>query len=304
MKNPIDLNEMLVFTRVVQAGSFVGAARQLAMPKTTVSRRVSALEERLGARLLHRSTRKLRLTDVGETFFRHAARVVAEAEEAELAVLRMQEVPRGRLRVTAPLNFGFMRKVVASFLVAFPEVQVELLCTDRLVNLIDEGFDVAVRVGRLADSSLMARSIGALQSYLVASPAFVAAHGTPAQPEDLERFAAVVFAAGVGGGPWRLVQGQRHVTASPPARLTVNDFDFLDEAVLAGLGIALVPAFRCHPHLEAGRLVRVLPDWCAPDIPMHAVYATSRHLSPKVKAFLDHVRGAMATPPWEQDAAA
>lgn len=295
----MDLNEMLVFTRVVQAGSFVGAARQLNMPKTTVSRRVSALEERLGARLLHRSTRKLRLTDVGQTFFGHAERVIAEAEEAELAVIRLQEVPRGLLRVTAPMNFGFLNASLATFLQTYCEVQLELVCTDRVVDLISEGFDVGLRAGPLADSSLMARRVGTLQSYLVASPAFLEHHGAPQDPEALAHLDAVVFSAGIGStGTWRLRRHDEELTVSPRTRFRVNDFDFLDEAVLSAFGIALMPSFRCEPHLHAGRLVRLLPDWSSPDLPVHAVYPTRRHLSPKVKALLDHLQTDMATMPW------
>src|SRR5688572_7793499 len=141
---PVDLNEVAVFVGVVQAGSFTAAARDLGMPKSTVSRRVSDLEARLGARLLQRTTRKLHLTDVGRTYFQHAARVVAEAEEAERAVGRLQQAPRGLLRVTAPLNFGFLGPIAAELLRRHPEVELELVCTDRVVDLVDEGFDVAI----------------------------------------------------------------------------------------------------------------------------------------------------------------
>ncbi|HUH02971.1 MAG TPA: LysR family transcriptional regulator, partial [Kofleriaceae bacterium] len=192
----MDLNEILIFTRVVQAGSFTGAARSLEMPKSTVSRKVSELEERLGARLLQRTTRKLSLTDVGRTYFEHAARVVAEVEEAEQAVTRMQEAPRGLLRVTTPLNFGYLGPMVASFLDRYPEVQVEIVCADRVVDLVHEGFDVAVRAGELGDSTSIARNLGALESFVIASPAFLARHGAPEQPRDLERFDCVVFGAG------------------------------------------------------------------------------------------------------------
>jgi DNA-binding transcriptional LysR family regulator len=295
----MDLSEILVFAKVVQAGSFIGASRELDMPKSTVSRKVSALEERLGARLLQRTTRKLSLTDVGQTFYQHAARVVAEAEEAELAVSRMQEVPRGLLRVTTPLNVGYLSPTMASFLKRYPEVQLEVVCADRVVDLIQDGFDVAVRAGQLADSTLVARNLGALRSYVVADPAFLKKHGTPKQPQDLEHFDCIVFGAGGDRTSWRLRKSGTTVAVNVKARFTVNDFDFLDDAVLSGLGIAMVPIFRCIEHLRQKRLKRVLCEWCSPEIPLHAVYPSSRHLSPKVKVFLDHLREQMTPPPWE-----
>lgn len=295
----MDLNEILVFTKVVEAGSFIGASRALEMPKSTVSRKVSELEERLGARLLQRTTRKLSLTDVGQAYYQHAARVVAEAEEAELVVGRMQEVPRGLLRVTTPINFGYLGPIVASFLARYPEVQIEMLCADRVVDLIQEGFDLAVRAGHLADSTLIPRSLGVLRSYVVASPAFLKKHGTPKQPRDLERLDCVVFGAGVNRSSWKLHGNRETLTVNVKARFTVNDFDFLEEAARAGLGVAMLPVFRCIEHIRAKRLERVLPDWCSPEIPIHAVYPSTRHLSPKVKAFLDHLRERMTPPPWE-----
>lgn len=296
----MDLNEILVFTKVVQAGSFIGASRDLEMPKSTVSRKVSELEERLGARLLHRTTRKLSLTDVGQTFYQHASRVVAEAVEAELAVGRMQEVPRGLLRVTTPLNFAYLSPIVASFLKRYPEVQLELVCTDRVTDLIEEGFDVAVRAGRLADSSLVARSLGALRSYVVASPPYLKRHGRPKQPQDLEQFECLAFGVRGDSSTWKLYKNGKTLTINVKARLTLNDFDFLEEAVLSGLGIAMLPVFRCAQHLGENALERLLPEWCSPDYPMHVVYPSTRHLSPTVKAFLDHLRERMTPPPWEQ----
>jgi DNA-binding transcriptional LysR family regulator len=296
----MDLNEIIVFAKVVQTGSFTGASRELEMPKSTVSRKVSELEERLGARLLQRTTRKLSLTDVGQTFYRHAARVVAELEEAELAVGRMQEAPRGLLRVTVPLNFGYLGSIVASFLKGYPEVDVELVCADRIVDLVDEGFDLALRAGPLADSTLIARSLGRLESFAVASPAFLAKNGTPKRPQDLARFDCVVFGAGPDRTTWRLHRGGKTTAVQVDARLVVNDFDILFEAALAGLGIAVLPIFRCAEALRAKKLRRVLPEWCSAETPLHAVYPSTRHLSPKVKAFVDHLREQMVPPPWER----
>lgn len=285
----MDLNEIVVFSKVVEVGSFVGAARELEMPKSTVSRKVSDLEERLGARLLQRTTRKLSLTDVGRTFYQHAARVVAEVEEAERAVSRLQEVPRGSLRVTAPLNFGYVGPVIASFLERYPEVQLEMVCADRNVDLIAEAFDVAIRVGALADSALIARSVGGLRSVLVASPAYAKREGVPKSPVDLPKFACLSFGAGIHRSSWTLLRGDESVTVAIEARFQVNDFDFLDHAVRMGCGIALLPLFRCEALLRDGTLRRVLPRWASPELPIHAVYPSSRHLSPKVRAFLDHL---------------
>lgn len=296
----MDLDEIRVFAKVVEAGSFIGASRELDMPKSTVSRKVSELEERLGARLLQRTTRKLSLTDVGRAFYEHAARAVSEAEEAELVVGRMQEVPRGLLRVTTPLNFGYLGPIVASFLQRHPEVQVEVVCADRVMDLVQEGFDVAVRAGQLADSTLVARNLGALRNFLVASPAFLGRRGAPKQPQDLERFDCIAFGAGADRASWRLQRRGKTRVIEVKARLVVNDFDFLDEAARSGLGIAMLPSFRCIPHLRAGALERVLPEWCSLEVPLHAVYPSTRHLSPKVKAFLDHLREQLTAPPWER----
>jgi DNA-binding transcriptional LysR family regulator len=296
----MDLNEILVFARVVQVGSFTGAARELDMPKSTVSRKVSELEERLGARLLQRTTRKLSLTDVGQTYYQHAARVVAELEEAELAVTRMQDAPRGLLRVTTPLNFGFLGPTIATFLERNPEVQIELVCADRVVDLVQEGFDLAVRAGPLADSSLIARRLGTFESFVVASPDFVAEAAEPRTPRDLGRLDCLVFGAGPDRTQWKLHRGGKTVAVRVEPRLIVNDFDFLMAAAIGGLGVAMLPVFRCAELLRTGTLRRLLPEWCSLEIPIHAVYPSTRHLSPKVKAFLDHLREEMTPPPWER----
>jgi DNA-binding transcriptional LysR family regulator len=300
----MDLNEMVVFTKVVQAQSFIGASRELGMPKSTVSRKVSDLEERLGARLLQRTTRKLSLTEVGRAYYQHAERVVAEAEEAELAVTRLQATPRGQLRVTMPLNFDYFAPVVTSFLARYPEVDVELVGADRVVDLVQEGFDVAVRAGNLADSTLVGRHLGELKSIVVASPKFLAKHGIPKAPAELSRFACLAFGAGPDRASWKLSKGGQTLTVEVRPRLVVNDFEFLHEGARAGLGIAMMPVFRASEDLRTKRLRHVLPEWCSPSIPLHVVYASTRYLSPKVKAFVDHVREGMTQSPWERGGAA
>jgi DNA-binding transcriptional LysR family regulator len=295
----MDLNEIAVFAKVVQTGSFTAAARALGMPKSTVSRKVSELEERLGARLLQRTTRKLSLTDVGNTYHQYCVRIVTEVEEAERAVGSLQEAPRGLLRLTTPLNFGFLGPILARFLQLYPEVQLELVCTDRIVGLVEEGFDLAVRAGPLADSSLIARHLGGIRRLVVGSPAYLARRGKPRRPEDLPRHDCAIFAAGLNPHLWRLEGPERTVDVHIVAHLATNDFEMLQEAAIAGVGIAMLPANRCLDEIRSGRLERVLKTWSSPEAPMHAVYPSTRHLSTKVKKLVDHLHQHMNPPPWE-----
>ncbi|MDQ7005744.1 MAG: LysR family transcriptional regulator [Acidobacteriota bacterium] len=259
-------------------------------PATTVSRKVAELERRLGARLLQRTRRKLSLTDVGQAYYQRAVRAVAEVEEA-VAVTRMQQTPRGLLRVTMPVSFGHVGALVASFLERHPEVRVDLVCTDRVVDLVEEGFDVAVRAGRLSDSTLVARRLGVLQNIAATSPAFLDRCCAPRTPEQLEHFGCAVFGAGADRARWTSSDERRTVSVAVRARLVVIDMDFLHAAALAGRAITLLPAARCAADLKHDRLRRVLPAWCSPEVPVHAVYPSRRHLSPKVEAFLDHLSG-------------
>lgn len=299
----MDLNEIVVFARVVQAGSFTAAARALSMPKSTVSRKVLELEERLGSRLLQRTTRKLSLTDVGRAYYEHAARIVSEVEEAERAVSDLEQAPRGLLRVTAPINFGFLGPIVSGFLAHHPEVQIELVCTDRVVDLVEERFDVGIRAGPLADSTLIARGLGDVRRLLVASRSYLRKRGRPRAPEDLSTHDGIVFGAGSARATYRLSDGSRSVDVPVRARVTVNDLDVLQAAAGAGLGIALLPIFRCLEELRSRQLERVLPGWDSPLTPIVAVYPSTRHLSPKVKSFVDHLQEQMSPPPWERAAA-
>lgn len=286
----MDLNELLVFAKVVQAGGFTAAARGLRMPKSTVSRKVSELEERVGAQLLQRTTRKLRLTEVGRAYYEHCARIIAEAEAAELAVTRLQAAPHGLLRVTAPLTFSMLGPLVADFMKAYPEVQLELVCTDRTVDLVEEGFDVAIRAGKLADSSLIARRLGSIERLVVAAPSYVKARGAPKSPKELEKHECLLFGAGREGNVWSLHAGNRSVEVPIHSRLVVNEPDMLRAVTLAGAGVALLPNIVCTTDLATGRLQRILPDWGSPGAPVHAIYSSSRHHSPKVTAFVDFLR--------------
>ncbi|HET6582214.1 MAG TPA: LysR family transcriptional regulator [Nannocystaceae bacterium] len=293
------LDEMLVFARVVQAGSFTKAAAQLDLPKSTVSRKITALEERLGARLLQRTTRKLSLTDAGRTYYDHAARIVGEVEDAERAVGRLQAAPRGLLRVTAPINMSFLGPIVADYLRRHAEVRLELYCTARAVDLVEERFDLGIRAGPLADSTLVARSLGAAGWVLVATPAYLRKRGRPRAPEDLKAHDCMFFGHGRDHAVVHLEHRGRGVDVAVPARVMVSDNDVLHAVARAGLGIAYMPVYLCVEDLRARRLERVLRDWTAPSTPVHVVYPSTRHMSPKVKSFVDHLQQRMTPPPWE-----
>lgn len=286
----MDLNELLVFARVVQAGSFTVAARALRMPKSTVSRKVSELEERVGAQLLQRTTRKLHLTEVGRAYYAHCERIVQEAEAAEQEVTRMQAGPHGLLRVTTPLSVSFLAPLVAGFMERYPDVQVELLCTDRAVDLVEEGMDLAVRAGKLPDSSLMARRLGDIERVVVASPAYLEAKGAPRTPADLAKHDCLLFGTALEGHVWTLHAGGRSVEVKVSGRLVVNEPDMLHALTVSGSGVALMPGLHCVDDLDTGSLRRVLPDWSSAGAPVHAVYLPTRHHVPKVMAFVEHLR--------------
>lgn len=295
----MDLNEVLVFAAVARAGSFSRAAVELGMPKSTVSRKVTELEERLQSRLLQRTTRKLSLTDAGRTYYDYAARISGEIEEAERAVSSLQTKPVGLLRVTAPINVAFLSPIISDYLKRYPDVRLELLNTTRTIDLVEERFDLGIRAGALADSTLIARNLGSVKWFLVATPGYLKRHGRPRTPGDLTKRDCLLFSAGRSEVRIALTrEGRTHELALLP-RLLAGDMDVLLTAATSGLGIALLPTFLCVEALRAGQLERVLRDWEAPEAPMHVVYPSSRHMSAKVKSFVDHLQQRLTPPPWE-----
>lgn len=293
MVGQIDLNAMLVLVRVVQEGSFRNAARALGMPKTTVSRKVAELEEHLGAQLLHRTTRTLSLTDAGAAFVDEAEGAIARLEAAQAAVTELQREPRGQLRVTTtvPLGQAILAPIVVEFLEAYPSVEVMLHLTDRPVDLVAERFDVALRTGALADSTLMARLVVSGGYRVVASPGYLARCGTPERPADLARHSCLRFTR-LGAAvrtTWPFGTGKRAVEVPVSGRLVSDDFVSLRTAAESGLGIARLPALLVHASLRAGRLVSVLDAFATPPTPLHLVYVGGRHLPSRTRAFLDFV---------------
>jgi DNA-binding transcriptional LysR family regulator len=295
----MDLNEILVFARVVQAGSFTAAAAELRMPKSTVSRKISELEQRLASRLLQRTTRKLSLTDAGRTYYDYASRIAGELEEAERAVSSLQTKPAGLLRVSAPINAGFLSPLISDYLKRYPQVRLELFNTTRTVDLVEERFDLGIRAGALADSTLIAKSLGRAEWFLVATAGYLKRNGRPRSPEDLTKHHWLLFSGGRSELRVVLEREGRTIELTPLPRLLTGDMEVLLGAVTAGLGIGLLPAFLCVAALQTGQLDRLLREWQAPATPIHVVYPSARHISAKVKTFIDHLQQRMTPPPWE-----
>jgi DNA-binding transcriptional LysR family regulator len=269
------------------------------MPKSTVSRKVSDLEDRLETRLLQRTTRKLSLTDAGRIFYDYSARIASDVESAERAVTSLVETPRGLLRVTAGTNATYLAPIVRDYLKRYPDVRLELFCTGRMVDLVEERFDLGIRAGRLPDSTLIARSLGSVSWLLVATPAYLKRRGRPRSPEDLKQHECLLFGAGTDRVMLHLDHADGPAQVDVTARLMVSDSDFLHAMATAGLGIALLPAYQCLDDLRARRLERVLRDWSAAATPVHVVYPSTRHVSPTVKSFIDHLQEHVTPPPWE-----
>lgn len=287
MNGTIDLNQLLVFVRVIQAGSLSEAARRLNLPKSTVSRKIADLEERVGERLIQRTTRKLSLTEAGRVLFERVVPAMSDIEEAESVVAGMRGAPRGVLRVAAPLSSSTLGPIVAEYLVRHPDVAVEMVCSDRLVDLVEERFDVAIRAGALVDSTLVARNLGQAKSMLVVAPEYSKRHGVPKTPAELTSHACVAFSGGAAPHVWTLESRGKRVEVRIRPRLTVNDMEIARESALAGVGIACLPELFCADDVRSKRLLHLLADWSFAEIPVHALYPTRRHLSPKVVAFVD-----------------
>lgn len=284
-----DLNDMAVFAKVVGHRGFSAAAEVVGLPKSNVSRRVSRLEERLGVRLLERTTRKLHLTEVGEIYYRHCQRILEEAEHADLCVNRLLETPRGLLRISASVSTGqhLLAPIISDFMAQHPAVQVQLVLANRQVDVIEEGFDLVIRIGRLEDSSLVARGLGRSQLYLYASPAYLKRRDTPRDPDDLKNHDCLVMSDLEGPNRWQLVNADHRKTLTLQARAIINDFTTLRQIMLDGGGIAILPSYMCDDDQRQNKILRVLPGWSFPPVEFHALYPSHRGATPKVRAFLD-----------------
>ncbi len=288
---------MQLFVRVVEEGSFSAAARFLGVTPSSVSRQVSQLEGELGARLFHRTTRKQSLTEPGEIYFQHAHRIVADLEVARLAVSRLRDSPSGSLHITVEADFAvaFVAPILAEFLYRYPDVQVRLSMSAGMIDLVETGIDLAIRMGQLDDSSLVARKIATSQSLVCASPAYLAQHGTPTHPGELEAHSCLSFRTRPGKNHWSFKVAEDTLDVSISGRLNANSLVFLRDAALAGLGIIMIPTWMIQDGLKHGHLVPLLEDFPSvpPSTPIHAVFAHNRHLAPKVRAFVDFLADRM-----------
>lgn len=294
------LNEIQIFAAIVERGSFIAASNVLQIPKTTVSRKVEELEARLGVRLLHRTTRKMSLTEAGQAYYEHCERIIAEIEEAERAVGQLAAAPRGTLRVSSSFSIGarFLGHLLPEFLKRFPEVRVNLVLSNANEDLVEGNYDLAIRVGRLADSSHASRLLGNFRSRLVASSAYIAEKGLPRTPEDLAAHRTLALTPRdehAGRYAWTLEEissGRKKpqsVTAAVQPVMICNDPEPILQSVIGSEGIGFIPDLFTREPLRREQIVNVLPGWQGPSVPINAVYLSRRGLSPKVRVFVDFI---------------
>jgi len=302
---PETLREMTVFAAVVEAKGFAAAAGGLGLSKASVSRLVQRLEDRLGVRLLNRTTRRLSLTEAGRAFHEGCQRMLAEAESAEAAVTLLAAQPRGLLRLAVPMSFGLrhLGPHLAALLESCPELGLDVVLGDREVDLVEEGFDAAIRIGRLDDSALVVRRLAAARRVVAASPAYLARRGLPLQPAELRGHDCLHYSYYRQGRHWRFRHDDgRNAEVEIAGRLEMNNGDALVAVAAAGQGIVALPSFIAGDALRDGRLLRLLPGWeDAADGAVHLVYPARRNLAPKVRTFVDFLAARIADPPpWDR----
>ena len=298
------LTAIRVFKRVVELQGFSAAARDMGLSNAAVSKNIGELESHLGARLLNRTTRRMSTTEAGEAYFQRCVRILEELADADEAMGALQVAPRGTLRVNAPMSFGLLHLATAvpAFLAEYPEVSIDMTMNDRVVDIIDEGFDVAIRAGGpLADSSLISRRLAPVDRAVCGSPAYFERFGIPHTPDDLRDHQCLIYGLSSSPRLWRFTD-----TAGVPAevevdgRYQVNSSVALKQAMLAGIGMNLIPTFAISEELRSGTLKAVLADWRAESQTLYALYPHNRHLSPKVRCFIDFLVDRYGPePPWQ-----
>lgn len=287
----VNLNDMLVFVMVVEGGSFTAAAEKMGLPKSNISRKITRLETFLGTKLLQRSTRQQHLTEVGQLYFQHCKRIQEEVDHAHASVEQLLEQPQGRLKVCASITIGqqILRDQLALFLQTYPKVDLQLDLTNRRVDLLEEGFDIVIRVGDLQDSSLIAKYLGRTTRGLYASSAYLTSNGKPDGLEQLTSHNTLVMTGSDKASSWQLIdqQGTAQTIKLKP-RLICDNFRILQQAAVDGLGIAALPHYMGKSCVANAELETVLPEWCLPGLPVYAVYPSHRGATPKVRVFLEY----------------
>ena len=286
-----DLKRMFIFFHVVDTQSFSGAARQLGIARSAVSRHISLLEKSIGVRLLNRTTRRLSLTEVGETYYQSCARIVAEAETATRRISQLQDEPQGTLKVAAPISLGnqFITPLVREFMRRHTALSVELLLDDQIIDMVKEGIDISIRVGWLHDSNLVARKLGDWPRFLCASPDYIERHGRPESPAQLVDHEWIIFTTLPTPYHWTFAKNKRQERIQVKGRLKTNNADAIRSSMLAGAGIAAQASFLVRDDIKAGRLEHLLPDYDCGSVGMYAVYQDRRYQQAKVRLFIDYI---------------
>jgi len=294
----MNLNDVRLFVRVVEHNSFTSAASNLGIQKSTISRRIAQLEDQLGVRLLQRTTRKLSLTSEGQELFQRCRPLLEELSSVEHYVTSRQDEPQGRLRITMPPEMGIfiMNDVVASFMEKYPRLQIDIELSPRVVDLVEEGIDLALRVGDLNDSSLIGRKIADAHLQLYASSEYLARMGTPLTPDDLHHHHCI--GAALSNNQWVFENWNQGRPLPLNFRMRANSLSFCREIVRKNLGVARLPKNFCLDDIAAGTIQEVLADYRVPTIGIHALYPSRRHLNPKVRFFIDHMLESLVEHPW------
>jgi len=296
--------ELQTFVQIVDAATMTAAAGRLGLAKSAVSRRLSELEDALGVELFHRTTRKLILTDSGQGFYERSIRILADLEEAQNAVSQAHHELSGQLRVAAPFSFGVLHlgPAIIEFQQQHPKLNFDIDFNDRQIDLIQEGFDLGIRIADLKDSSLIARKLASVSTVVCASPDYLAAHGTPSSPDDLAEHPCLTYSYLDNPSQWSFVdlQGQIQIV-NVPSIMQANNGDFMRSAAISGLGVLRQPTFIAYESIARGELVPILEDYTIPHINAYAIYPPTRHLSQRVRTFIDFLVERFAgVPYWEQ----
>jgi DNA-binding transcriptional LysR family regulator len=283
------LASLRAFVKVVESGSFAEAGRQLRLSRSAISKYIGELEQSLGVQLIARTTRHASPTENGQLYYERALSILAEIEAADQAVTQSLAAPRGLLRVNAPMSFGTIRlgPVIADFMTRTPDLQLQLVLSDDLLDPVQDGFDVTLRIAELESSSLVARRIMPIDRVICAAPDYLAAHGTPEHPDDLRKHASLTYGFLLTGNQWKLSGTDGDHWIQPVWSLCVNNAEVLRDVAIKGKGVALIPRFIAEQALDTGALRSILTDYTAPPLALYAIYPPTRHLSVKVRFFID-----------------